>query len=141
MSSPNLLILDTHIWVWWMQGAKQLPRNIRRLIDEGQEPVAISSVSIYEAVLQMQRGRLVVDLPLDEWIFNATTAANIAILALAAEIAARAGVLPLHHGDPLDRIIIASTVQHDAMLASVDAQFPAYEALDGRLITGKESAQ
>jgi PIN domain nuclease of toxin-antitoxin system len=136
MSDAGWLILDTHIWIWWVKQDNQLPAAIKKRLTESPAALAISSASIYEAILQIQRGRVTIDLPLDEWLQAATAEADIAVLTVNADIAAKGATLPLYHGDPLDRIIIATAIHHDAQLASIDSKFPAYEALNGRLILG-----
>ncbi|MEQ1635816.1 MAG: hypothetical protein ABL903_03930 [Methylococcales bacterium] len=74
---------------------------------------------------------------MDEWLHTATVEAGIKVFDTSYEIACQAAMLPLHHGDPMDRIIIAATLCHSAFLASVDSKFSAYEMLQGKLITGK----
>lgn len=106
---------------------------IVKLLNESQAALAISSVSVYEAALQIRRGRVEVDLSMNEWLHAATTEADIEILPVDAAIATSAAALPPHHGDPLDRIIIATAIHYDAMLVSVDGQFPHYKDLAGRL--------
>lgn len=137
MSGFDWLILDTHIWIWWVKQDRQLSPAIARRLEETQAGLAISSISIYEAVLQIRRGRLEIDLPLQKWLHAATVETGVEILALNAEIAAKAAALPLHHGDPLDRMIIATALHHDAEIVSADSQFPRYEALAGRLISNQ----
>lgn len=136
MNGSHLLIMDTHIWIWWVKQDSQLPAEIEKRLTEHPGALAISSVSVYEAILQIRRGRVTIDLPLEEWLLAATAEADIAVLNVNVEIAAKAAALPLHHGDPLDRLILASAIHYDALLASVDAKFPAYEALSGRLVSG-----
>ena len=136
MSDPSLLMMDTHIWIWWIKQDSQLPIAIEKQLSEDTAALVISSASIYEAMLQIRRGRITIGLPLDEWLQAATTKANITVCSVNTAIAATAAALPLHHGDPLDRIIIASAIHHNAWLVSVDSKFPAYEALSGRLLTG-----
>src|SRR5262249_15806024 len=113
---------------------QRLPKALMQRIESGQEALAISSVSIYEFVFQCQRGRIAIDLPMDVWLRAATVEAGIDVLDVTTAIASYAATLPLHHGDPVDRIIIASAVQHNAHLMSVDTQFLAYDALQGHLI-------
>ncbi len=138
MSSRDLLILDTHIWIWWVKQDHQLVPVIARRLEKTRAMLAVSSISLYEAVLQIHRGRVEIDLPLQEWLHAATLDAGIEILSVDAEIATTAADLPLHHGDPLDRIIIATAIHHDAMVISVDRQFSRYESLANRLISDKE---
>ncbi|MCT7964280.1 hypothetical protein NG791_26740 [Laspinema sp. D1] len=51
-------------------------------------------------------------------------------------MALKASQLPEHHRDPADRIIIAAALIYDASLISLDAIFPTYTELQGRLISG-----
>ncbi len=138
MSDFDWLVMDTHIWIWWINQDNQIPAAIERELSESTAPLAISSASIYEAMLQIGRGRVIIGIPLDQWLRAATTDADIAVLNVDADIAARAATLPLYHGDPLDRMIIATTLHHNAQLASMDRQFPRYEALAGRLVSGND---
>ena len=135
MNGHRWVVLDSHIWFWWVEQDSRLPKRLRQRIEEGDETLAISSVSIYEIVLQIQRGRIAISLPLGEWLHAATVEAEITVFDANPAIASQAALLPLHHGDPLDRIIIASALHHDALLASVDSKFPGYEALSRRLIS------
>ncbi|MEO5341167.1 MAG: type II toxin-antitoxin system VapC family toxin [Magnetococcus sp. MYC-9] len=138
IGSDRLILLDTHIWIWWVKQDRQLAPVVTRRLAETRAGIAISSISTYEAVLQIRRGRVEIDLPLQKWLHTATVEAGVEILALNAEIAAKAADLPLHHGDPLDRIIIATALHHNAEIVSADSQFPRYELLVGRLISNKD---
>jgi PIN domain nuclease of toxin-antitoxin system len=128
------MVLDTHIWFWWVAQDGRLPEGIRRRIEEAHEQPVISATTIYELVLLNARGRLEIDLSLEEWLRAATVEAGIDVLPVDEPIARTAALLPLHHGDPLDRLIIATALCHDALLASVDLRFPQYEILANRLI-------
>jgi len=103
------------------------------------QPISIASASIYELLLLIQKQRIVIDLPLNEWLNAATVEADINVLDMSYDIAREAAMLPLHHGDPLDRVIVASALYHHTLLASVDSQFPSFEKLQGKLINGKDN--
>lgn len=134
MIAPPLLILDTHIWIWWVEQDKRLPEHVRELIEDSNQQVAVSAASVYELTLLEQRGRIQLNRAVDDWIERATAGVDIEVLAVDRRIAQIAGGLPLHHGDPLDRLVIASAIQHEARLASLDGQFPRYTELAGRLV-------
>ncbi|MEI6414943.1 MAG: type II toxin-antitoxin system VapC family toxin [Pseudomonadota bacterium] len=138
MRVEPILILDTHIWIWWIEQDDRLPNRLQQLIRDFDGTVAISAASVYEMTLLAQRQRIKLSLDIDDWIRHATQDVDIDILPVNATIAQSAGCLPLHHGDPLDRIIIASALHHDAILASRDGRFPDYDVLKERLITGKD---
>ena len=128
-----MILLDTHVWIWWVNADRARLRPSWSTLIQGDGPVAVSAISCFEAAWLSQHGRLRLTRPLAEWFSLALEASNIGLVALSPEIARRAVELPAHHGDPFDRIIIATAVAHDAKLLSADSKFPAYEVLEGRL--------
>jgi PIN domain nuclease of toxin-antitoxin system len=135
----SLLLLDTHIWIWWIEEDRRLPPSIRDAIEDDSATIVVSAVSVYEVTVLVRRQRIQINRPVENWIERASQGADIGILQISFEIAQHAGQLPFHHGDPVDRIIIASTLHHDAYLASVDSHFPKYQELAGRLLGGKSA--
>ena len=96
--------------------------------------VGVSPVSCFELTLAHRRGRLELPLPPREWFPLALAGSHVELLPLTPAIAARAVELPDIHRDPFDRIIIATALEMDARLASVDGHFASYTALAGRLL-------
>lgn len=129
-----MLVLDTHVWLWWIEQDAKLPRWLTPFLTDAATPLALSAVSVYELSLGVERGRIVLNQPLAEWIQQATLEARIQVLPVTAEIARLAGQLPRHHIDPLDRLIIATALTHQAQLASLDDKFPLYAELAEVLI-------
>ncbi|MBF0160135.1 MAG: type II toxin-antitoxin system VapC family toxin, partial [Magnetococcales bacterium] len=112
-------------------------RGLRNRIDEHEGVLAVSAATIYETITLARKNRITLNRATDDWIERATRGADIEIIPLDASIAWQAGNLPFHHGDPIDRLIIASVVCQNSLLASMDSQFRHYEALVGRLITNQ----
>ena len=77
------------------------------------------------------------DMSFKEWFNKEREKAKINILSGTDDIAIQVVELPEHHKDPQDRIIIATTLLHDAKLLSFDTEFHAYQELHGRLIGRK----
>jgi PIN domain nuclease of toxin-antitoxin system len=96
--------------------------------------VGVSPVSCFALALAHRRGRLELPLPIREWFSLALAGSEVELLPLTPAIAARAVELPEIHRDPFDRIIIATALELDTRLASVDARFVSYTELAGRLI-------
>ncbi|MGZ8218847.1 type II toxin-antitoxin system VapC family toxin [Methylomagnum sp.] len=134
MNADSLVLLDTHVWIWWVEQDDRLPKRLAEIVEDQDNRITISAVSIYELTYGAHRGRIRLNREVDDWIKRATVGADIAVMPVDAAIARRAGHLPPHHGDPLDRIIIATAIQVDARLASLDTAFPAYRELDEHLI-------
>lgn len=106
-----MIILDTHVWIrWLLPSSGRLPSNLRQTLDCADE-LAISTLSIYELIIAVKRNRLRLNLPLDEWIQSGLSESGIQAIPPDEAIVSRAGFLPSNHGDPIDRIIIATASQ------------------------------
>jgi PIN domain nuclease of toxin-antitoxin system len=130
----QMIVLDSHIWFWWinLEHDRLSPRILTEV--ENAERVGVAAVSCYELALAHHRSRLELPLPPSAWFPRALAGSNIELLPLTPDIAVRATELSQIHRDPFDRIIIATTLELDGMLASVDGHFNAYSELEGRLI-------
>jgi len=135
-----MLVLDTHIWLWWIEQDAKLPHWLTARIANPAMPITLSAISVYELSLSVGRGRIILKRPLADWIQQATQDAGIQVLPVTARIAHLAGQLPRHHLDPLDRLIIATALAHGARLASLDDKFPLYEELGDTLVNREDRA-
>jgi PIN domain nuclease of toxin-antitoxin system len=116
-----VILLDTHVLVWLAGARERLSAAAGKAIDSGQE-LAISMASVQEIAYLATRGRLMMDRPVETWISDALNVHAIQALAPTVSAALRAGSLdPVEfHGDPVDRLIYATAVEHDARLVSAD---------------------
>lgn len=80
------------------------------------------------------RGRIALPCGTEEWLIKALVPSGIEALPVTCEIGHRAVLLPAHHKDPADRLIIATALHHGAKLASVDSMFDSYSELNGSLL-------
>ena len=129
-----MIVLDTHIWLWWINGSPgKLPAHLIERI-ENEEEVFVSAISCFEIEWLSRHGRIELDVDLDDWFSAAFLEAGVACLPVTAEIARLAASLPEHHKDPQDRIIIATAVIHNAHLISADRQFSLYDEITHLLI-------
>lgn len=122
-----MIILDTHAWLWWVQGETvELPLLMRELIDGSPEPVAIASVSCLEVAWLVRKGRITLPVPINEFFTKAIDDSGLMLLPLTPSIAARSAYLPDIHRDPIDRVIIATALEHDSELATRDGMIARY---------------
>jgi PIN domain nuclease of toxin-antitoxin system len=129
-----IIVLDTHIWIWFInQEFERFPSHWQEIIETA-EVVGISPVSCYEVALAQQRGRLELPCAVDDWLQDALEPSGITLLPITAEIAYKAVKLSPVHKDPFDRLIIATTLIYQAKLASVDGLFSQYSELDAYLM-------
>ncbi len=106
-----MILLDTHVLLWQERGDRRLGRRARSLLDRALQAgnVAMSAVSFWEAGMHIQKGRLGFDLALDAWRQSLLEQGLIEI-PIDGAIAARAGLLGNMHGDPADRMIVATAL-------------------------------
>ena len=119
-----MLLLDTHIWVWSVEAQeRRVGRKTRQLLQraESSDSVRVSPISLFEVTYLHGAGRLGVTSSLEQWIEGALLPAGIRLAELTAHIAIDAGhiaraALP----DPMDRFLVATARQLDAMLVTCD---------------------
>lgn len=129
-----MIVLDTHIWLWWVNQDEQRLRPTWRSRISGSAQVGVSAISCFEVAWLERHGRIALPCPRQEWFAKALDGSGILLLPVTPGVAIRAVDLPEHHRDPQDRIIIATVLSLDAMLISADAKFPLYEELADRLV-------
>ena len=129
-----MIILDTHIWLWWVnRDTVNLDRGRRSQI-ENCDIVAISAISCFEVAWLEHHGRIVLPVGKSEWFEKALDGSGIKLQPVTPEIACVAVELPEHHSDPQDRIIIATAIVLNAQLMSSDRKFSGYKDLENRLL-------
>jgi len=109
------LLLDTHVWIWWLLGSERLSPPERRSLDQGAAAGAchLSAMSLWEAQMLHSKGRLTLDRPFAAWLRQASAAGVVAVLPQS------------FHGDPADRLIVATALVHGLPLATHDGAIQA----------------
>lgn len=132
MGCRDLIILDTHIWIWWVHDSPQLPENYKLALKEHEASgLGISVISCWEAAKLVEYGRLKLPSPIDEWINAALNYPGIQLLPLTPEIAIESTRLPVpFHRDPADQIIVATSRIIQASLMTLNAKLQAYPHVD-----------
>lgn len=118
------VLLDTHVWVWWLTPGSPLARAEREALDEnaGRRELFLAAISLWEAQVLHAKGRLDLPLPFAEWLARATDDRMISVLPLDVDVALALDALPVtFHGDPADRLIVATARAHAMPLATHDA--------------------
>lgn len=116
------LLLDTHVVLWWLTGAPELPADVSEMLDH--EPdVYLSAASVWEVGIKQAVGKL--DGPAD--LTDLLRAAGFVPLAIDATHAAAVARLPLIHRDPFDRILVAQARCEELTLVTRDPWCRKYE--------------
>lgn len=128
-----MIVLDTHVWLWWLEQSAALKKSWREAIEEA-EQVGVSAISLFEVAWLDEHERIELPCSRQEWFDKALNGSGIELLPISPDIASIAVSLPEHHRDPQDRIIIATALTHKASLLSADTKFKLYHELEGKLI-------
>ena len=105
------LILDTHVFLWLMNGENELSSEAREIIEASiiDGSIAISAISLWEISMLHTRERIFLNQPCLAWIKRSLEAPGITLYPLTPEITVESTSLPGgFHGDPADRIIVAT---------------------------------
>jgi PIN domain nuclease of toxin-antitoxin system len=128
---PASLLLDTHVWIWFMLANAELAANGRNLINRAAATgrLRIAAISLWETALLASRGRVVLGQPLGQWITGAVSAPGLSIEPLLPQVAIEASSLPdPFHRDPADRLIVATARVANATLMTRDRRILDYAA-------------
>ncbi len=117
------VLLDTHTWIWWLTADARLSLKERRAFDGAADrgDVHLSTISLWEAQMLHAKGRLRLPLPFDEWVRRAADARVLSVAPVDVSIIIALDRLPAtFHGDPADRLIVATARAHQWPLATHD---------------------
>src|SRR5258708_35154762 len=105
-----MILLDTHVWVWWVTGEKRLsPDQISEIQRNEAAMIGISVISCWEVAMLAERGKVGFSLPTKEWIRTALMYPGFRLVNITSDIAVDSVHLPgSFHKDPADRIIVAT---------------------------------
>jgi len=120
------LLLDTHVFLWYINADPELPVAFRDAIRDSANVVFLSVASVWEAVIKHALGKLPLPEAPGEYLPRQREAHRIATLPIEeAALVYLAGLPPLHR-DPFDRILIAQALQGGLKLVTVDDAIRAY---------------
>ena len=78
-----MILLDTHIWVWWIHGSDNLTPEQVAVIEENESGIiGVSAISCWEIAKLVERGRLQLDIPVEEWLEQALNYPGVCLLEL-----------------------------------------------------------
>jgi PIN domain nuclease of toxin-antitoxin system len=119
------LLLDTQILYWFFYEPEKLsPKAMQHLT--AAEAVLVSSVSVWEIAIKVRIGKMKAD---PRRMVERFDAAGFGELPIYSRHAAAVSDLPLHHGDPFDRLLIAQAMSEPLHLLTTDAQLKPYSHL------------
>jgi PIN domain nuclease of toxin-antitoxin system len=122
------LLLDTHSFLWFINGSPQISASARALIEDASNQPFLSVASLWEMAIKMSLGRLSFGQPFETLIPQQLGLNGIALLGITISHTAGVAKLPFHHRDPFDRLLIAQAMVEQMPIVSGDTAFDAYDA-------------
>ncbi|MEG4944945.1 type II toxin-antitoxin system VapC family toxin [Microcoleus sp. F4-D5] len=122
-----MIVLDTHIWVWWVDNNTRLTQKHRDWIQQYQSPgLGISIISCWEVAKLVEMGRLTLSVTVDECLKQALAYLGVQLIELTIPIIVESTKLTGFHRDPADQIIVATARICGCPLLTADAKILAY---------------
>ena len=133
-----MILLDTHVLVWLDSGDARLGKKALAKIDKAfhEDALFVSAISFWETAMLVEKNRLQISIEIDQWRKNLLQN-GIREISLCGNIATHSAILPDFHGDPADRMIVATALHNHATLCTADTKILEWH---GRLkcITARE---
>ena len=120
------LLLDTHAFLWWLEGSPALGRRARAEVANPDNEVFLSIASCWELAIKVSLGKLRVAQSLERFIPEQLTRNGFALFGVELRHVARVANLPFHHRDPFDRVLVAQALQDELAIVSADRIFRKY---------------
>lgn len=121
------ILLDTHVWLWMISEPEKLSKHARRHINKDAEELILSAVSSWEISIKWALGKLTLPSPPSEFVPEHLAATKTYPLAIQHSHTLRVAVLPHHHTDPFDRLLIAQAQIERIPILTADPQFKPYD--------------
>lgn len=123
-----MIVLDTHIWIWWVDGHARLPKHYHDYLQEQEDHgFGVSIISCWEVAKLVEYQRLILACPVEAWITTALQYPGIELLELTPRIVVESSQLPgIFHRDPADQLIVATARVYDCPVITVDSKIRGY---------------
>ena len=120
------VLLDTHAFLWWLDGDRKLPIRVQRVIKDENNVILVSAASAWEITTKARIGKLPGALEVAADVAGCIARQKFESLDITVLHAQRAGRLPGKHRDPFDRMLVAQAHIEDLPVISIDSVFDDY---------------
>jgi PIN domain nuclease of toxin-antitoxin system len=128
-----VILLDTHVWLWWLSDPELLSEAAHASLESAQRgrAIRVSSISVWEVAMLVDRGRLRLRIPVEDWIARSEALPFVRFVPVDNAVALRSVNLPSRlHADPADRILAATALLLGCPLVTKDEKLQSYAAID-----------
>lgn len=119
------ILIDTHILIWYLDGSGKLPSKFHDKLNDAQNRIVISVASLWELAIKISLRKIELNKTLSE-IHSYLIERDFGLLNISFEHLKVLSILPHHHRDPFDRLLIAQAISEDLTFISADQHFKSY---------------
>ena len=116
-------LLDTHIFLWWLNDDKNLKKSLRNIISDPKNRIYVSVINGWEISIKNKLGKL----PLKTTLKECFEVSGFEVLSIGLNHILTLDKLPLIHNDPFDRLLIAQAMTENLILLTDDRKMEKYE--------------
>lgn len=120
------ILLDTHAFLWWVEGDRSLPAKARAAIADPGNECLFSMASAWEIAIKIALGKLKLTVPVRRYIVEHVAANGFSMLDIGIAHVGRIETLEKHHGDPFDRLLVAQALEEAVPIVTADPVFRKY---------------
>ncbi len=120
------LLLDTHAFLWWVEGTPALPRKARAAIEDPDNDCLFSLASAWELAIKASLGKLKLTTPVQRFVIEQVAANRFKALDVSLSHIGRVETLDRIHGDPFDRLLVAQALEDGLTIVTADPVFRRY---------------
>ena len=121
-------LLDTHVFIWWMQDNDQLSAKVKKLISDPQNEIFVSSASIWEMSIKSRLGKLKITGFSEDFLKKQIITNFFSFLPISLEHSFGIYKLKMHHKDPFDHMLISQAQVENCTIITKDKLFKKYDA-------------
>ena len=126
-----MIVLDTHALLWWALDPDRLSTRASDLVTQMERRGGFaSSISVWELGVKIQRGKLDLGIDIDEFVRRLRMSGVVELLPVDATVWLRSLALDWDHGDPADRVIVATALLNDVPVLTKDETIHAFEGIN-----------
>lgn len=120
------VLVDTHVFLWWVEGDRALPPKARAALADPDNECLVSLASVWELAIKAGLGKLKLSLPVKRYVVENVAANDFRMLDIKIAHLGRVETLASHHGDPFDRMLIAQALEENLPVVTADPIFRKY---------------
>lgn len=120
------LLLDTHVFLWWVNDAPELSETARAAISDPNNTCYLSMASCWEMAIKSSLGKLKLKKPVERFVSEQMQQNGFLLLNIELRHIAKVENLAFHHRDPFDRLLLTQAKTEKMTLVTVDSALLAY---------------